>query len=108
MAMALSISCAMTANFFFLVTILYRKLDGFSLAYLVVGLGKVLAAATGMGVFLHGMWLFLAGWMQQGLLAELTSVLILILSGASFYGSLLYLFNLPEFKMIIDKLRGRV
>ena len=107
-AMALSISCAMTANFLFLVTILYWKLDGFSLAYLVVGLGKVLAAATGMGVFLHGMWLFLAGWMQQGLLAELTGVLILILSGASFYGSLLYLFNLPEFKMIIDKLRGRV
>jgi len=106
-AMALSISGAMTANFIFLGTILYWKLEGFSLAYLLVGLGKVLAAALAMGVYLYGLWIFLAGWMQKGLLAEFTGVFFLVLSGAAVYGSTLYLLKLHELKMIIDRFRGR-
>ena len=106
-AMALSISCAMTANFLFLGSILYRKLDGFSLTYLVIGLGKVLTAALGMGIYLYCVWALLAGWMQLGLLAELAGVFFLVLSGALVYGSALYLLKLHELTMIINKLRGK-
>jgi putative peptidoglycan lipid II flippase len=106
-AMALSISCAMTANFLFLGSILYRKLDGFSLAYLVVGLGKVITAALGMGTYLYCGWGLFAGWMQQRLLAELAGVFFLILSSAFVYGAALYLLKLHELKVIIDKLWGK-
>ena len=106
-AMALSISGAMTANFLFLGTILYMKLEGFSLAYLTVGLGKVLAAALGMGIFLSVLEILLAGWMQKGFLAELAGLFLLILSGAAVYGSALYLLKLNELRMIIDRLWGK-
>lgn len=106
-AMALSISGAMTVNFLFLGMILYRKLDGYSISYLVSGLGKVLAAVLAMGVFLYGLVAVLEGWMQKGFLNELLGVLFFVLAGAGVYGFALYLLKFQELKMLVDKVWGK-
>ncbi len=107
-AMALSISGAMTANFLFLGFILYWRLEGYSLAYLAKGLGKVLAAALLMGLYLYVLSFFLLEWMQRGFFNELLGVLFFVASGAIVYGITLYLLKLQELKFIIDKLLGKM
>ncbi|MBW2466250.1 MAG: murein biosynthesis integral membrane protein MurJ [Deltaproteobacteria bacterium] len=107
-AMALSISGAMTANFFFLGAILYRKLKGYSLSYIGTGLVKVFSAALLMGLYLFWSGSFIHNWMQRGFFNELSGVLILVLSGAAVYGITLYLLKLQELKVLVDKLLGRV
>jgi putative peptidoglycan lipid II flippase len=105
-AMALSISGAMTVNFLFLGLVLYWKLDGYSLSYLITGVGKVLAAALLMGIYLYGLNTFISDWMQQGFFKELAGVIFYVLSGAIIYGISLYLLKLKELKMLVDKVRG--
>lgn len=107
-AMALSISGAMTVNFLFLGTVLYWKLEGFSLSYLISGLGKVLAAAFLMGIYLYGSGAALAGWMQKGFLNELSGVFFFVITGAALYGLVLYLLKFQELKLIIDTLWGKI
>ena len=72
----------MTANFLFLGIILYLRLGGYSLSYLLTGMSKVLFAALVMGVYIYGLNIFLDSWMHQGLLNELSGVLFYVLSGA--------------------------
>ena len=107
-AMALSISCAMTANLLFLGIILYRKLEGYSLSYLSAGLGKVLASALLMGIYLYLSGAFLHEWMQKGLFQELVGVIFFVASGAVIYGISLYMLKLHELKLIVDRLRGGI
>ena len=107
-AMALSISGAMTANFLFLGVILYWKLEGFSLSYLTTGLGKVLAAAIVMGIYLYVMGVVLHAWMLKGFVNELLGILFFVASSAAVYGITLYMLRLQELKMMVDKVLGRV
>jgi putative peptidoglycan lipid II flippase len=107
-AMALSISGAMTANFLFLGIILYRKLKGFSLAYLFTGLGKVIVSALLMGLFLYWLGSVLGDWTQRGFLNELIGLFFFIISGAALYGFALYLLKLQELKMLVDKMLGKI
>ena len=107
--MALSISGAMTVNFLFLGVILYRKLEGFSLSYLLIGLGKVLLATLVMGIYLlYCIGAISLDWMQQGFIYELTGLFFFVLSGAAVYGFALYLLKLQELKMLVDKILGNV
>jgi putative peptidoglycan lipid II flippase len=103
-AMALSISGAMTVNFIFLGTILYWKLNGFSLSYLLSGLGKVFIGALLMGLYLHWLRTVLFDWMQRGFFIELVGILFFVASGSAVYGIALYLLRLQEFKLVIDKI----
>jgi putative peptidoglycan lipid II flippase len=107
-AMALSVSGAMTANFLFLGTVLYWKLDGYSLSYLLTGMGKVVFAALLMGIYIYTMGVFFAGWVQQGVFYELGGVCFFVLSGAAVYGISLYLLKLKELTMLVDKMREKV
>lgn len=106
-AMALSISGAMTANFLFLSTILYRKLNGYSLSYIGTGLAKVISAAFLMGLYLFWSGSYLHSWMQSGFFKELLGLFTLVLSGAAVYGVMLYLLKLQELKILVDKFMGR-
>ncbi|HSH13517.1 MAG TPA: murein biosynthesis integral membrane protein MurJ, partial [Desulfurivibrionaceae bacterium] len=54
-ALALGISCAMTANFLLLFVMLSRRLQGLPMKYLGVGLGKVLLATLAMVAWLQGL-----------------------------------------------------
>jgi putative peptidoglycan lipid II flippase len=107
-ALALSISCAMTANFLFLFIALYKKLKGFSLSYLFIGLGKVFIGALLMGLYLHWLRAVLIDWMQKGFFNELVGLFFFIASGAAVYGIALYLLKLQEFKLVIDKILTKV
>jgi putative peptidoglycan lipid II flippase len=102
-AMALSISGAMTANFLFLGIVLYRKLEGFSLAYLLNGLGKVFAASSLMGIYLYWLISGTYEWMQASFLNEIAGLFIFVFSGATVYGTALYLLKLNELKLLVDK-----
>jgi putative peptidoglycan lipid II flippase len=104
-AMALSISGAMSANFLFLGIILYRKLRGYSLSYLFSGLAKVFTASIIMGAYLLVcLHTILAVWMQRDFTKELLGLFFLVLSGATVYGIILYLFKLHELRVVAERL----
>jgi putative peptidoglycan lipid II flippase len=107
-AMALSVSGAMTVNFLFLGIILYWKLKGFSLSYLLTGLGKVFFAAFLMGLYLHWSGDLLFNWMQKRFFNELAGLFFFIISGAALYGVALYLLKFQELRIVIDKIVERV
>jgi putative peptidoglycan lipid II flippase len=109
-ALALSISCAMTANFLFLFTILYYKLEGFSITYLLTGFLKVLVAGAVMAGWLLALDKFMMGNTNDGInfLFDLFSLTISIMSGALVYGIILYALQLAELKTIIDLVITRV
>ena len=106
-AIALATSSAMACNFLFLSVILYRKLNGYSLSYLAVGLAKVMMASL-----LMGGWLVLArGWLaglDDGMVSRLFSLLLLIGSGGAVYGVALYLLRLRELTLLVDRLGARL
>jgi len=107
-AIALSTSCAMFFNFLFLSAILYRKLAGYSLAYLFKGLGKVLLASGAMGGYLIGLQYGLATWLSEDFIRELIGLLFLIISGAALYGGVLYLLRLQELTFLVDKVAEKI
>jgi putative peptidoglycan lipid II flippase len=103
-AMALSISGAMTVNFLFLGVILYWKLQGFSLSYLLTGLGKVFAAAFLMGLYIYILRTVLDEWMQIKFFYDFLGLIFFVASSAMIYGITLYLLKLQELKMLVDTL----
>jgi len=108
-ALALSISCAMTANFLFLFAALYRKVKGFPLAYLGAGLAKVLIASLVMGGWLCFIDYIFGGLkVRAGFIIELLQLVAAIFSGVLIYGSVLYLTGLPELRLIVEGLRKRL
>jgi putative peptidoglycan lipid II flippase len=107
-ALALSISCAMAGNFLLLFAVLHRKLAGLPLRYLGTALGKVLAAALVMGVWLWGLGAILwAEGMHMGPLVEIPVFLLTVGSGGLVYGLVLYWLRLPELRLVVDRLRER-
>jgi len=107
-AIALSTSCSMALNFFFLGVILYRKLTGFSLSYLGLGVAKILLASTVMAVGLFGLTKFLDPMLQGSIPLQLVSVFLTIGVGALLYGISLHMLRLPELKVITDKAGQRL
>lgn len=107
-ALALSISCAMAGNFLLLFAVLHRKLAGLPLRYLGAALGKVMAAALVMGIWLWGLGTILwAKGARMGLLVEIPLLLLAVGSGALVYGLFLYWLRLPELRLVVDRLREK-
>jgi putative peptidoglycan lipid II flippase len=108
-ALALSISCAMTANFLFLFVVLYRKLSGFPLKYLAAGFVKVLFASFAM-IF----WILLLDGIfgvqaaSGNIIVDMVMLAIGITSGGVVYGVVLYKLNLPELQLVVDGLKARL
>ena len=78
---ALSTSCAMILNFLFLSVILYRKLSGYPLVYLLKGLAKIIAATALMS---GGIWCLqraLLAWLDGPMLAQIAALIVLIGAG---------------------------
>ncbi|MCF6290037.1 MAG: murein biosynthesis integral membrane protein MurJ [Desulfobacterales bacterium] len=105
-AIALSTSCAMTINFLFLSIVLHRKVGGYSLTYLLTGLGKVLLAAAVMAGFLFFMGKGLAGWLDGGILTQGAALLLLVIGGAGVYGVILHRLRLDELQLITGNIRA--
>lgn len=107
-ALALSISGAMTLNFMFLGSMLYRKLDGFSLAYLVGGLFKVVVASTVMAGWLFIVKPKLDGFLQGNILQQLVAILACVTTGAGVYGIVLYFLRVQELTILVEKVFDRL
>ncbi|RJX27230.1 MAG: murein biosynthesis integral membrane protein MurJ [Desulfurivibrio sp.] len=107
-AIALSTSCAMICNFLFLSVVLYRKLSGYSLAYLFEGIAKVLLASLGMTACLKGLVVVAGNFFGQSIFLQITGVFVYIGAAVIVYGSLLYLLKVKELAVIIDKIRQRL
>ena len=103
-AIALATSCAMIGNFLFLSIVLYRKLEGYSLPYLGWGLLKVCVASGVMWL-----WLVLArGWLAGHGVSDLLGLGLMLLSGATVYGGVLYALRLHELTVLVEKVAARI
>lgn len=107
-AIAFSVSCSMVFNFFFLSAVLYKKLSGYSLSYIVSGLGKIILAALIMAVWLKGVMAFTEGWFVRGIAAQIAGLILFIGSSAALYGGVLYGLGLRELDVLVAKVRERV
>jgi putative peptidoglycan lipid II flippase len=107
-AIALSTSCAMIGNFLFLCVVLYRKLGGYSLSYLLEGLGKVFAASLVMSVWLRLLLFWGGGFFAGSIFLQLAGVLLYICTAIAVYGGVLYMLKVKELSLIIDKVRQKL
>ena len=107
-AIAMSTSCTMALNFFFLGIILSRKLTDYSLAPLLQGCAKIIGASLGMA---GGVWvakMALVSFLAGGILLQLIGVFLLIGTGVTIYYFVLYSLKLPEFMLVMDKITQRI
>jgi putative peptidoglycan lipid II flippase len=107
-AIALSTSCAMTGNFLFLSVMLYRKIDGYPLRYLGVGLLKVIVASLVMAIWVVFTRDLSAGWMAKGLFNDISGLTGLIASSALIYGVALYCLRLKEMNLLVEKVVKKI
>ncbi len=107
-AIAFSTSCTMVINFLFLALILHRKLSGFSIRYLFIGILKIVTSCL---LMTSGIWLLkssLTAWLHGQLLMQLTGVFLLIGIGVLIYAVSLQLLGLPEFTLLTDKMKKKI
>ncbi|MCP3891886.1 MAG: murein biosynthesis integral membrane protein MurJ [Desulfobulbaceae bacterium] len=104
---ALSTSCAIGCNFLFLGCILYKKLDGLPLTYLLSGLIKIIGSALLMGMVIMFLHQQIQPWMDASILTQLCGVFFLIGCGGTIYGIALQALKLPEFILLTKKLTQR-
>jgi putative peptidoglycan lipid II flippase len=106
-AIALSTSLSMIINFLFLGVMLYRKLGGFQVGYLLRQLGKVTAASLLMGLVVIGVHPHLEAWLGTGLLSRLTALLGVILLGLAVYGVTVARLRIPECQELVRQVTAR-
>jgi len=104
---ALSTSCAMILNFLFLSVVLYRKLSGYPLWYLIKGLLKIVAATVLMGGWILLLKIPLAAWMTGNMALQIVALALIIASSVGIYVTGLQLLRLPEFTLLSGKLVQR-
>lgn len=108
LAIALSTSITMLINFLFLCTILYFKLDGFSLGYLFKGLLKIITSTLILSILvIFGKTLFQT-WIVGNNFQQLVSIFGIIAISVTAYGVLLYFMKLNELVDFIGKIKTKV
>jgi len=102
-AIALSASVSMVVNFMFLAVMLYRKVEGYQVGYLLVNLAKTLAASVIMSVLVLWVHAGVGGRLGSSLAGEIITLAVAILVGVGCYFSLLYFFKVPEFHELLRR-----
>jgi len=108
LAIAFSTSCTMLINFLFLMVVLYRNLNGFSLAYLGRGLVKISLATLTLTCMLLFVLPTFASWLHGSLIAQGFSLLVLIFASVTVYCIVLHFCRLEEMAILTEKIRNRV
>jgi putative peptidoglycan lipid II flippase len=108
LAIALSTSCTMLLNFFFLIIVLHRKLDGFPLKSLLTGVMKIILSTIGLVLLLLLMLPFCEVLLNGNKFYQLVSVLFLIGAAAFFYLLILYLLKLQEATLLVSTIRSKI
>jgi putative peptidoglycan lipid II flippase len=106
-AIALSVSCTMVLNFLFLSLVLFKKMKGYSIVYLLKGVGKICAATFCMSLLLIGARPLLASWLVGTIFQKVSAMLFLIIGAALLYCCALYFLRLPELTEITTKIRAK-
>ena len=107
-AIALSTSAVMIINFIFLMVVLYRKIHGFPLRKLGVGLAKIIIAASLMTCVLLFLYAQFGHQFQRSIAHQTFFLLVLISVSAAVYAILLNLLGLQELRDITAKIRARL
>ncbi len=106
-AIALSVSCTMLINFLFLMIVLYRKLQGYSLTYLVKGCMKISIATIALSGLLLVSRYLLASWFTGTIGQQAVSLFLVILCAAVLYTVILDKLGLVEFNILTEKVKTR-
>jgi putative peptidoglycan lipid II flippase len=104
-AIALSMSCTMVLNFLFLMGVLFRKMKGYSILYLLKGALKICIATGFMSILLAASQNILLPWLIGNIFQKIAALLFLIASASLFYGYTLYLLKLPELMELITRIK---
>ncbi len=107
-AIALSTSLSVILNLIFLGAMLYRKVEGFRVGYLLGNLVKVTAASLVMALVVVEVHPLLQAWLGTGLPGRLLSLLAVILLGIGTYGLIVSRLGLPEFTELTRQVRSRL
>lgn len=106
-AIALATSGTMLLNFFFLMTVLYFCLRGYSLRYLAKGLVKIAFATL---VLIAALLIFRTvaiSWWDGNLWQQMAILFSSILAAGLLYALLLYLLGLAELTVLVAKIASR-
>lgn len=107
LAIAFSTSCTMLFNFLFLMFVLYRNVNGYSISYLASSLAKILLGTVALSSLLLLSTHYFSTWLQGSLIQQICSLGLLITTATVLYGSVLHLFRLDEMSILSDKLRSK-
>ncbi len=107
-AIAQSTSLSEILNFIFMALMIYQKLGGFRVGYLLCTLAKTGCAALVMGLAVFLAYPLLIGWLGSGLPGRLLSLLADILLGGGLYLLLVSRLKIPEFQELIRHLAARL
>jgi putative peptidoglycan lipid II flippase len=107
-AIALSTSVTMIINFIFLSAILYRKVGGYDLRYLIGAFIKIILASAAMGLLAH--YLYRLGGQildQRLLLNQMIALFFIITVAALFYFVVIRWLGIKEYHEVLASLKRR-
>ena len=107
LAIALSTSCTMLLNLFFLVIVLHKKISLFSLKKTLMPAVKIISASIVMIFLLLLLVPVFQGPLNGNKFNQIISVFSLIFLAALSYGSILYLLKLQEMEILINTFRKK-
>ena len=108
LAIAFSTSCTMLINFIFLMIVLYKNLNGFSLAYLGKSLMKITAATLALTCLLLFLLPYFKTWLHSSVIHQSGSVFVLILAATALYVLILHFSKLNEMNILTEVIRAKV
>ena len=107
-AIAFSTSITMIFNFIFLSAVLYRKVEGYDLRYLMKSWLKILLASFLMGVLAYTLYQGLGLVMnQQRLMNEILSLFIVMAAAVLVYFGLIRLLGIQEVSEVLSSFKRR-
>lgn len=106
-AIALSTSVTMIINFIFLATVLYIRINGYSLRYLIKGMVKIVLATAVMSIFLIVSYGYVKDFFLGSVLTQIFYLTVLIVASALCYGGVLYYLHLPELTVLTQWFRQK-
>jgi len=107
LAIAFSTSCTMLINFLFLMAVLYVKLGGYPLGYLLKNLLKILLATAFLAAFLYFARSYASGLLHSSFTVQGLALLLLILGSVVIYATSLHFLKLNELTIFTNKIRAR-
>jgi putative peptidoglycan lipid II flippase len=107
LAIAFSTSCTMLINFLFLTIVLYKNMNGFSLAYLGKSLVKITLATFALTCLLLSALPYFNSWLHASFIHQSSSLFVLILSASILYALILHLLKLDEMNILTDMIRAK-